>query len=183
MLKIYLGDLVYDTYNTNYVIPLNIAYIAAYVKEKYTSDVDIVIFKYPKELEKAIKFAPPDILGLSNYSWNKRLDYLFFKMAKRLNPEVITIMGGPNIRTDYDGIEKFLSANKLLNYYILFEGEEPFCNLVEKVVGGNDLSKPPLGCASLVEGELHFGSLDFKKKPKQIDLPSPYLTGILDRFY
>ncbi len=182
MLKIYLGDLVYDTFNTNYVIPLNIAYIAAYVKEKYTSDVDIVLFKYPQELEKAIKFAPPDILGLSNYSWNERLNYVFFKMAKRLNPNVITVMGGPNIRTDYDGIEKFLSVNKLLDYYILLEGEKPFGNLVEKVIGGSELSKPPLGCASLVEGHLHFESLDFKKKPKQIDLPSPYLTGILDHF-
>ena len=182
MLKIYLGDLVYDTFSTNYVVPLNIAFIAAYVKEKYTSDVDIVIFKYPQELEKAIKFAPPDILGLSNYSWNERLNNVFFKMAKRLNPNVITVMGGPNIRTDNDGIEKFLSANKLLDYYILFEGEEPFGSLVEIVLGGSKLSKPPLGCASLVEGHLQFKLLDFKKKPKQIDLPSPYLTGILDRF-
>lgn len=182
MLKIYLADLVYDTVNTNYVIPLNIGYIAAYVKEVYLSDIDIVIFKYPQELEKAIKFASPDILGLSNYSWNERLNHVFIKMAKRLNPNVITVMGGPNIRTDYDGIEKYLSANKLLDYYILFEGEEPFGNLVEKVLGGSKLSKPPLGCASLVEGYLHFEFLDFKKKPKQIDLPSPYLTGILDRF-
>ncbi len=45
MLKIYLGDLIYDSFSTNYVVPLNIAFIAAYVKEKYTSDVDIVILE------------------------------------------------------------------------------------------------------------------------------------------
>lgn len=182
MLKIYLGDLVYDTFNTNYVIPLNIAYIAAYIKEKYTSDVDIALFKYPQDLEKAIKLTPPDILGLSNYSWNERLNHVFLKLAKRVNPNLITVMGGPNIRTDRDGIKKFLSANKLLNYYILFEGEEPFGNLVEKIIGGGDLSKPPLGCAGLVDGHLHFEYLNSKKKTRQIDLPSPYLTGFLDPF-
>lgn len=182
MLKIYLADLVYDTIKTNYVVPLNVAYIAAYAKEKYADEVDIKIFKYPHALEKSIKSTPPDILGLSNYSWNERLNQAFIKLAKRLNPDVLTVMGGPNIRTDRDGIEAYLSANKLLDYYILFEGEEPFGNLIEQILSGGDLSKPPLGCAGLVEGRLHFESLDLKKKPKQIDYPSPYLAGVLDEF-
>ncbi len=33
-MKIYLADLVYDTVETNYVVPLNIGFIAAYLKEK-----------------------------------------------------------------------------------------------------------------------------------------------------
>ena len=70
VLKIYLCDLVYDTVKTNCVVPLNVAYIAAYLKEQYASAVDIEIFKYPQELEKALNIAHPDILGLSNYSWN-----------------------------------------------------------------------------------------------------------------
>ena len=86
VLKIYLADLVYDTIRTNYTVPLNIAYIAAYVKERYTHDVDIEIFKFPQMLEESIKNAPPDILGLSNYSWNERLNHVFIKLAKRLNP-------------------------------------------------------------------------------------------------
>ena len=182
MLKIYLADLVYDTFNTNYVIPLNIGYLAAFVKNQFLSDVDIVLFKYPQELEKAIKCDPPDILGLSNYSWNERLNYIFLKMTKRINPNVITVMGGPNIRIDHDGIEKFLCTYNYLDYYILFEGEEPFGKLVEKILGGSNLSKPPIGCAGLVEGHLHYEHLDFKRKAKQIDLPSPYLSGTLDRY-
>lgn len=182
MLKIYLGDLVYDTLETNYVIPLNIAYIAVYVKERFKTEVDVKLFKYPKELEREIKSSPPDILGLSNYSWNEHLDYVFFKMAKRLNPDVTTVMGGPNIRTERKGVEKFLLANTIVDYYILFEGEEPFGYLVEKLLEGKHLSKPPLGCAGLVNEQLHLELLDFKKKPRKIDLPSPYLTGILDEF-
>ena len=53
-LKVYLADLVYDTVKTNHVVPLNVAYIAAYIKNKYANDIDITIFKYPKELEESI---------------------------------------------------------------------------------------------------------------------------------
>ena len=130
MLKIYLGDLVYDTINTNYVVPLNVAYIAAYVKQRYPGEVDITIFKYPKDLENALRTNPPDILGLSNYSWNTRLDVLFLKMAKRLNPNVVTVMGGPQIRTDPDGVQSYLKTNPDLDYYVLREGEEPFADLL-----------------------------------------------------
>jgi len=55
MYKIYLGDLIYDTVKTNFVVPLNIAYIAAYAKEKFGPEVDIQLFKYPTTLEKALK--------------------------------------------------------------------------------------------------------------------------------
>jgi putative methyltransferase len=182
MLKVYLADLVYDTVRTNYAVPLNIAYIAAYVKERYTHDVDIKIFKFPQMLEESIKNAPPDIMGFSNYSWNERLNHVFIKMAKRINPNVLTVMGGPNIRTDYDGIGLYLSTHKLLDYYILFEGEVSFGNLVRKVLGGSGLLKHPPGCAGLHEGQYRYEPLDLKEIPVEINLPSPYLTGFLDPY-
>lgn len=182
MLKIYLCDLVYDTVKTNYVVPLNIAYLAAYIKKQYTDSVDIKLFKYPRELEKAISISPPDMIGFSNYSWNERLNHLLIKMVKRKNPKVLTVMGGPNIRTDNDGIKTYLSDNPQLDYYILFEGEEPLGNLVGKTLAKDETPAPPLGCATIVKGELRFQPLDNRKRSKQIDLPSPYLTGLLDHF-
>ena len=182
MLKIYLADLVYDTVKTNYVVPLNIAYIAAYLQKQHPLSVDITLFKYPKELEKAINLSPPDIIGLSNYSWNERLSHLFFKITKQLNPNVVTVMGGPNIRTDTEGIKAYLSLNKHLDYYILFEGEEPFANLVKQILIKDENHLPPPGCAALIQNKLYFKAVDTKKKSKQIDLPSPYLTGLLDEF-
>lgn len=181
-LKIYLCDLVYDTMKTNYVVPLNVAYIGACAKEKYPRQVDITIFKYPKQLEEALRDAPPDILGLSHYSWNARLDVLFLKMAKRLNPDVITVMGGPHIRTDADSIQSYLSMNPDLDYYILYEGEEPFSEIVGEIIGGHIPEKPPPGCARIVDDELIFKPVLFNEKPKIIDLPSPYLSGLLDPF-
>jgi putative methyltransferase len=182
MLKIYLCDLVYDSIVTNYVVPLNVAYIGACVKGRYADQVDITIFKYPKQLEEALHKAPPDILGLSHYSWNARLDILFLKMAKRLNADVITVMGGPHIRTDPDDIQSYLSTNPDLDYYIMYEGEEPFSDIVGEIIGGCVLKELPPGCAGIVDGEFIFKPVLFNKKPKIIDLPSPYLSGLLDPF-
>ena len=181
MLKIYLGDLVYDTISTNYVVPLNVAYIAAYVEQEYAGEVDITIFKYPKELEDALHNNPPDVLGLSHYSWNAMLDVLFIKMAKRLNPNVITVMGGPHIRTDPHSIRSYLSTDTDLDYYILYEGEEPFANLVGEIISGNSRANIP-GCACIQADQLVFTPADASSKSKEIDLPSPYLSGWLDPF-
>ena len=38
------------------------------------------LFKYPKDLDRAIKEAKPDIVGMSNYPWNLNLGLAFFKM-------------------------------------------------------------------------------------------------------
>jgi len=181
MLKIYLGDLVYDTISTNHVVPLNVAYIAAYVKQKYPDEVDITIFKYPKVLEEALRNNPPDILGLSHYSWNVMLDILFIKMAKRLNPNVITVMGGPHIKTDPQGIRTYLLTHTALDHYILYEGEEPFANLVGEIINGNSRPSVP-GCACIQSGQLVFTPIPTSSKSKEIDLPSPYLSGWLDPF-
>ncbi len=182
MLKIYLADLIYDTIRTNYVVPLNVAYIAAYTAKKYRGEVDITIFKYPKHLEEAIRNEPPDVLGLSHYNWNARIDILFVEMAKQLNANTITIMGGPHIRTDPDGIRSYLTENPYLDYYILHEGEEPFSGIVGAIMEGRVGEEQSLGYARIADGEFIFKPAPFNKKSQIIDLPSPYLSGFLDPF-
>ncbi len=181
VLKIYLGDLVYDTIKTNYVVPLNVAYIAAHVLQEYGDQVSISLFKYPKELEQAIATSPPDVLGLSNYSWNNRLSSVFFKMAKRLNPKVVCVEGGPQIRSDANGLHTYLKEHKEIDYYLIHEGEEPFGYLIGELLAGNPEPVPP-GCAALFGNKFIFNPLNYLEKPKEISLPSPYLTGLLDKF-
>ena len=54
-LKIYLGDLTYDTIcvSTNGT-PLNIGYIASHCIQQFQSDIEIVLYKYIGELEKLL---------------------------------------------------------------------------------------------------------------------------------
>ena len=108
-LKIYLGDLTYDTIAlSTESFPLNIGFIAANCIKNFGSKVDITLFKYINELEDAIENSPPDILGLSNYCWNQRIDLEFFKIFLKKNPHGITVWGGPNFPADLLSQEEFL---------------------------------------------------------------------------
>ena len=94
-IKIYLADLTYATISlATDSFPLNIGFVSAYCKKKFGNNVDIKLFKYPNDLEKAIRDARPDILGMSNYPWNFNLGLTFFKMIKNISPKTITVMGG-----------------------------------------------------------------------------------------
>ena len=48
----------------------------------------VFISDVPKKLENAIHTNPPDILGLSNYSWNEILNHLFVKIVKNIRDEL-----------------------------------------------------------------------------------------------
>ena len=182
MISIYLADLIYDSTETNHVVPLNVACLAAYAKKKLNDDVNIKLFKYPLELEKEINLNPPDMLGLSNYSWNERLNHHFCEIVKGKDKQIITILGGPNIRLDEISIEKYLKNNEYIDYYIVGEGEIPFVELIKKLQSDlNDISLPP-GCAKLYNNKLIYTPTNTRKQPKEYDYESPYLTGILDPF-
>ena len=78
-LKIFLGDLTYDTITlATEAFPLNIGFVASYCLSKYPNNVDVKLFKYIDKIEKAIKENPPDVLGLSNYAWNRRIGLKIF---------------------------------------------------------------------------------------------------------
>ncbi|MBU2540161.1 radical SAM protein [Patescibacteria group bacterium] len=180
-LNIYLADLVYNTIKTNYVTPLNIGYMAAFIKKKFGQEVNIKLFKYPDILEKALLENPPDILALSHYSWNARLGFLFLDMVKRLSPKTLTVMGGPNIRMEPADIKKFLTEHKNLDYYIIYEGEEPFARIVGEVLKGS-VKPHPMGCATIINGEFFYTPEPLRERSLEINQPSPYLTGWLDQF-
>lgn len=181
MLRIYLADLTYQTVKTNYVVPLNIACLASYASEKLGKQVEITLFKYPKDLEKLLRQKPLDVLGLSNYSWNTRLNSFFLKFAKKINPKIITVMGGPDIRIKAKDIKKCLLSHPYLDYYIIQEGEVPFVELLKKIIK-NGRKNVPRGCAAIVNRKFLYKPVDYLKKPLQINYPSPYLTGWLDSF-
>ena len=86
-LKIYLLDLTYDTITlSTAAFPLNIGYIASYTKERFGPNVEITLFKYINDIEQELKKSPPDILGVSNYSWNHRIGREMSNIFSQLNP-------------------------------------------------------------------------------------------------
>lgn len=188
---IYLADLCYfHEWDNIQPIPLNIGYIAAYLKNKYP-ETRVELFKDPIILKNRILHQPPEILALSHYEWNSNLNLAILKIMKEKNPNTITVMGGPNFETyDLDWITKFFQERPNLDVYISGEGEYSFTRFVELL----QIHEKKLDNISFEE--LPASTFYFDKKTNKIinnpknfierlDLtnhPSPYLTGILDPF-
>ncbi len=182
--RIYMADLEYDTISMTRTIPINIGYIASFLDKKYGEEIEIKLFEYPKKLDEAINDNPPDMLCLSNYTWNIRLDELFINKVKRLNPKAIIVMGGPGIRRSAEGIHEFMKSHPLLDYYVMDYGretEESVSELVGEILKGNPRSHP-ISCATIIDGKFYFEDKRWDKGYNVLDLPSPYLSGYLDEF-
>ena len=190
-MKIFLCDL---TYNTNRVAaesyPLNVAFIASYCLKKFGSKVDITLFKYHADLEKAIDESAPDILGLSNYSWNSNLSREMFKIFTKKNPNGLRVFGGPNFPLDLPSQQKFFDDFPYFDIYVPEDGEVGFSNIVEKALSVNIieiktkiLQDPVEGCIIRHnDGKLLY-SLAVPRIKKLDEIPSPYTSGLLDPFF
>ena len=126
-LKIYLADLSHTGQGVaTDTFPLNIGLVASFAKKKFWKDVDITLFKYPEDLKEALKAAPPNILGCSNYTWNSNLSYYFTKLAKSFSSEILTVWGGTNYPFSASHQEQFLRNRPELDLHIFYEGEQAF---------------------------------------------------------
>jgi radical SAM superfamily enzyme YgiQ (UPF0313 family) len=187
-LRIFLADLVHDFLPGNYVLPLNIGLMSAYLKNNFGTAVDIRLFKSPEKLLDALKLGPaPHILGFSNYSWNQEINRSIGNKVRSRLPETVICAGGPHIRTDNAGIQAYLQENDIIDYYCMFEGEIPLGNIVERMLSigvGNKkkVSEQLPGVAYLVDGELVYSPVETTSGKKIENIPSPYLTGVLDEF-
>lgn len=190
-LKIYLGDLTYNTIAVSTEsLPINIGFIASYCIKRFGTKVHISLFKYIEDLEKAISESPPDILGLSNYCWCQNISQEMFKLFNRKNPNGLRVWGGPNFPIDAPSQRQFFKKFEHFDIYVPIDGEVGFANIVEKALQGNfqeirinALQVPLDGCIiKNSEGRLLYSLADTRIKNLD-EIPSPYLTGLLDNFF
>jgi radical SAM superfamily enzyme YgiQ (UPF0313 family) len=190
-LRVYLGDLRYNYSGVlaNDCMPLGVAYIKAVMDREDTDGaVDSRIFVYPDRLLEAMRENPPDVIMLSNYVWNEALSQQFFSIAKSMNPNTLTVMGGPNICLEPERQKAYLSAHPDLDVYLL--GEADF--------SGWYLLRDFLDCGRSIAqlGDREIASATYrnsqgevvinltKPRHKQVEtIPSPWLTGIQDEFF
>ena len=191
-IRIFLGDLTYNTVGMSTAsFPLNVGYIAAYCKKQFGSKVDITLFKYIDDLEASIYENPPDILGVSNYVWCHRIGLEMFDLACSKNPNVITVLGGPNFPQDLESQQSFMEKCPNVDFYVPIEGEIGFSNIIGEALSISELGykkeilfkKPIDGCVSRNPDGLVQFSMP-KMRIKELDeIPSPYLTGLMDKFF
>ncbi len=191
-IKVYLCDLTHETVIlVSDTIPINIGYIGSYAKKLFGDMIDVTLFKYPEDAIQTIKKNPPDVLGLSNYSWNSLLSEKVASIAKKINPEVITVQGGPNFPHASDLQLEYLKKRPNTNFHIMFEGEASFSNILERVIqhkkNEKDLYDDPINGSVFIHPDKSKGLIKGIKQQERIkfldDIPSPYLNGMLDKFF
>ena len=97
-LRIVLGDLYhFNEYNTIYT-PINIGYMASYVKKLFGSDVEVHLYRNAEELVDAAKEIKPHLVALSLYYWNTDLDRVVIKQLEAsLKERPFFAAGGPSV--------------------------------------------------------------------------------------
>jgi len=188
--KIFLCDLTYDTIIlVSDTIPINIGFIGSYLIKHLKNEVEIELFKYPNDAIKRIKEEKPDVVALSNYSWNSNLSDFVSKIAKDVNPNCITVQGGTNFPHDKTQQEFFLNEKKHVDIYTLLEGEKSFLNIVKKLISvkgkkSKMFDEPIDGCVFIHPETKKFTSGKYLERINDLDeIPSPYLNGMLDKFF
>lgn len=189
--RVYLGDLRYNFAGilANDCMPLGIAYMKAVMDQENSRDeIDSRLFAYPDRLLDALVEAPPQILMLSNYVWNEGLSHEFFRIAKQINPNVLTVMGGPNIPLETERQAEYLERHPEIDVYALGEADFQANAIAQRFIDAG-LSIDRLGRNGLTsavyrdpEGQAVVDPT--RPRHREVDeIPSPWLTGIQDEFF
>ena len=216
-LKILLGHPGHNTVgaHSNFV-PINIGYIASFLKKKIDEiggiNIDLKLATDPEEIFTLLEEWKPNVVGLSNYVWNSALSYSVCKYAKKLNSNILCILGGPEfpagtgartIQNNGKDLNYDLSLNYLVNrpsvdYFAYADGEVVFLEIIIKFIEKNysvelmkDKDEPIGGCTSVSKDKSKLLVGDYiprlglhgsvKAEGRDI-IPSPYLSGLLDKF-
>jgi len=186
--RVYFADF---TYNTSVVssdyMPLGCGYVAAHAKSLYGDTFDIEIFKYYQEFLDAAEKNPPDIFAASCYVWNRNLTLLVMKMVKQKYPKCTTVIGGAAFPLDEKRQKLFLLEYPQIDFLIPHDGELSFANLLKEYLDTGSESIKTKG--ALIDGCIYLDKKSnilsgaLTKRPKDMDVfPSPFLTGMLDKF-
>ena len=168
--------------------PLGASYVYSYAKQQLGKDFNFKLFKFPDHLAEELKVRSPQMLCFSAYSWNFELSYKFASLAKKRDPNLVVVFGGPNFPTDEVEKFEFLQERPYIDFFVELEGEFGLVDILQRLTEYNfkvdslkSYSEKIINTTYIFEDHLISGSIE---RIKDINvIPSPYLTGSLDEFF
>jgi radical SAM superfamily enzyme YgiQ (UPF0313 family) len=168
-------------------MPYGAACVASYAKKYASFQLEIHMVKFPEEVFGICNSVSPSMVCFSSYAWNTHLSCSFAREIKKNRPDTIIVFGGPNFSSEAVVQEEFLRSEPAIDFFLEGEGEEAFLEFVERAYDCG-FSKACLYMQELPNARYLVDNV-FKRNhllPRMKDLdriPSPYLDGILDRFF
>ncbi|MGD6833592.1 B12-binding domain-containing radical SAM protein [Sutcliffiella halmapala] len=158
------------TLNAKYIhTNLAIRYLKAYAEPEYIVDLVEYTIKDPvMNIVSDLIQKEPDVIGFSCYIWNIEETIKVISMLKKVNPELIIVLGGPEVTYD---VSYWLDRLSDADFIVIGEGEITFKQLLEQLNGDKDFSSIS-GLAYRKDGEKKISPQRNKVDLKE--LPSPY---------
>ncbi|HHV38733.1 MAG TPA: B12-binding domain-containing radical SAM protein [Tepidimicrobium sp.] len=123
------------TLNASYIhSSLSIRYLKSYSEDMH--DIELAEFTINQSIDYIVGELykrNPDIIGFSAYIWNIEEVLRISETIKTINPDIIIILGGPEV--SFDGAQ-ILKKHDFIDFIIFGEGEITFKELLKSVSDG-----------------------------------------------
>ncbi len=159
-------------------IPLALLYLKATLVERAAVQphaIDIAEFSLDAavpDIAQRILATEPDVVGLSCHVWNVTTSMDVVKQIKRLRPQTIVVLGGPEVGPDATSV---LDAWPDVDVVVKSEGEIPFAGIIERLSAG--LSLHDVKGISFRDGDLVIDNDEAPLIKDVNELPSPHLAA------
>jgi radical SAM superfamily enzyme YgiQ (UPF0313 family) len=140
-------------------IPYSVGCIWAYANQfdfvKNNFKLKEIVFR--RELHDDIinRLENPSVIGFSCYVWNARYNLSLAEKIKNKWPNCIIVVGGPQANSTW-------TKYRFIDSIILAEGESTFTKIFKTISEGGQID------------------LFYNERLKELDVPSPYTTGVFD---
>ncbi len=158
------------TLNAKYIhTNLAIRYLKAYAEPEYAVDLVEYTIKDPvMNIVSDLIQRKPDVIGFSCYIWNIEETIKVMSMLKKINPDLILVLGGPEVTYD---VTEWLDRLSDVDFIVLGEGEITFKQLLQELEGERNFDS--------ISGLAYREGMEKKISPQRNkvdlkELPSPY---------
>lgn len=128
-------NVVVSTLNAKYIhTSLALRYLKAYSGREFDVEIAEYTIKDPAmNIVTDLYRRKPDVLGFSCYIWNIEETIKIIGMLKKIMPELVIVLGGPEVSYDTDYWMKRLPE---VDFIVMGEGEETFHHLLTEIRDG-----------------------------------------------
>ncbi|MBM7693111.1 radical SAM superfamily enzyme YgiQ (UPF0313 family) [Peribacillus deserti] len=135
-------NIICTTLNAKYIhTSLSIRYLKAYAAPDFNVDICEYTIKDPTiNIVSDLYNKNPDIIGFSCYIWNIEETIKVISILKKIKPELIIILGGPEVTYDTN---EWLARIPEVDFIVIGEGEATFKNLLHQLHGEKNYTAIP----------------------------------------
>jgi radical SAM superfamily enzyme YgiQ (UPF0313 family) len=162
--------IVLSTLNAKYIhTSLALRYLKAFCAKDFDAEIAEYTIKDPyMNVVSDLFQKKPDVIGFSCYIWNIRETVEIIRILKKVLPELIVVLGGPEVSYD---TEYWMKTVPEADFIVMGEGEETFHHLLTELKGDRKFHFV-YGLAYRKQGEIRLNP--GRPKLNLEDIPSPH---------